>query len=138
MVLKKTKRKSFLAFAFTLMMLTSIVASGAAFAKSAGYYTTSNSRTAKSIVGIPVYTIGVSGQYYTNGKSVSKQTNATCLNSTHYPGWSVQSQKASWTLKTASKSIVTNTSTFFYGLDTQWVKIGIQSYTEQITANATP
>lgn len=130
------KRK--IALTCMLLMATLVATTGTTFAKSKGYHTAQDKRTEKSIVGIPVYTIGVSGQYYTNGKKVSKQSDATCLNSTHYPGWSVKEKDAKWTIKNAKKSQVKNTSIFFYGLDTQWITIGIQSYTDTISAYATP
>ncbi|MCI8410617.1 MAG: hypothetical protein HFJ09_15375 [Lachnospiraceae bacterium] len=130
-------KKILSAIAIAIAMCT-IVTSSMSISAATGYRTVTNSRTQKSIVGIPVYKIGVSGQVYSNGKKLSKWSDAKCLNATYYPGWSVQSQKASWTIKDKDYSKVTNTSTFFYGLDTQWVKIGIQSNTDTISKTVTP
>jgi len=96
-----------------------------------GNNTASSSRTVKSWVGIPVYTVGVKGDYYFNGQSLSKWSNARPANSTHYPGWSIKSQKANWQFTGAKSSTVRSYNTFFYGLNTQWVKIGIQTQYEE-------
>ncbi len=100
--------------------------------------TASNSRTEKSWVGIPVYTIGVKGDYKTNGSKLSGWSNARCCNATHYPGWSCTSKSASWVSKGSKSSKVRNRSTFFYGLDTQWLKLGIQSYDDEISKTVRP
>ena len=102
----------------------------------AGYRTASNSFTVKSWVGIPVYTMGVKADYYSNGSRITNHYTARANTATHYPGWSVQSKSAAWTYKASTYSIVTAWATFFYGLDTQWVKVGIQSYDESIRAYA--
>lgn len=101
-----------------------------------GYRTASNSFVVKSWVGIPVYTMGVRADYYSNGSRITGHYGPAAATATHYPGWSVQSRSAAWTYKGSTSSIVTAHATFFYGLDTQWVKIGIQSYDETIRATA--
>lgn len=100
--------------------------------------TASKSVTRKSWVGIPVYTIGVKGDYTTNGKKISKQTNARTANATHYPGWSCKKKSAKWVSKGSKSSTVRNNSNFFYGLETQWIKIGIQSYDDEIQITVKP
>ena len=53
----------------------------------AGYRTASNSFTVKSWVGIPVYTMGVKADYYSNGSRITNHYTARANTATHYPGW---------------------------------------------------
>ncbi len=94
------------------------------------------SKTQKSIFGIPVYTKGVKGDYVTNGTKITSYGTVRSANSTHYIGWSVQKEKASWVTKGTTSGKCRGTATFFYGLDTQWVKLNIQSNYEEIEASA--
>lgn len=82
-----------------------------------------------------VYTVGVKGDYVFDGKKLLKQSNVRTNNSTHYIGWSVASAKARWTDKGSKYSNVRNNSVFKYGLNTQWVKLNIQTYNEEINAS---
>lgn len=130
---KKIKKRIIGALACALIIANVSSVSAAVETKTA-----KNSRTETSWVGIPVYTIGVKGDYKTNGKKLSGWSNARCNNATHYPGWSCTAKSASWVSKGEKKSTVRNCSTFFYGLDTQWITVGIQSYDDEISKSVTP
>lgn len=77
------------------MIFTNVVSVSAATTSK----TASKSRIEKSWVGVPVYTIGVKGDYKTDGKKLSGWSNARCNNSTHYPGWSCTKKSAKWVEK---------------------------------------
>ncbi|WP_455950775.1 hypothetical protein [Eubacterium sp.] len=128
------KRKLIICFIVTSLIITSFAGVSAATKSK----TASNSRTQKSWVGIPVYKIGIKGDYCTDGKKLSKWSNARCNNATYYPGWSCKSKKAKWVVKEKKSSKVRNNSTFFYGLDTQWITVGLQSYDDEISATVKP
>ncbi len=122
----------------TFVLVLSLIMTCFAVPACAATKTASASKTYNSWCGIPVFTIGVKGDYNTNGKTLSNWKNARCANSTHYPGWSCTYKKAKWAVKGAKSSTVRNNSTFFYGLDTQWIKIGIQSYDKEINKTVKP
>lgn len=128
------KKKLIISALALVMIFTNVVSVSAATTSK----TTSKSRTEKSWVGVPVYTIGVKGDYKTDGKKLSGWSNARCNNSTHYPGWSCTKKSAKWVEKGKKKSKVRNCSTFFYGLDTQWITIGIQEYDDEINKTVKP
>jgi|GEM_PF-2917279 len=98
--------------------------------------TASASYTQKSWVGIPVYTKGVKGDYVTNSTKITSYGTVRSANSTHYPGWSVKSQSAYWVTKGTTSGKCRGTATFFYGLNTQWVTVGLQSNYTEIQAYA--
>jgi len=92
-----------------------------------------------SWVGIPVFTIGVKGDYRVkNNKKITKRANARCASSTLYPGWSIKKEKAKWVIKQPNYSVLRNNSTFFYGLNTQWIEVGIQSYAIELNKTVYP
>jgi len=94
---KKIKKRIIGALACALI-IANVSSVSAATAK-----TVSASRTQKSWLGIAVYTIGVKGDYKTNGKKLSGWSNARCNNATHYPGWSCTAKSASWVSKGEKK-----------------------------------
>ncbi|MFV0406941.1 MAG: hypothetical protein ACK5LN_08995 [Propioniciclava sp.] len=99
---------------------------------SPGYHTARSSYTQKSIVGIPVYKMGISADYYGNRSRITDWYDTKAETATFYPGWTVTSKSAKWTRKGKTKGTARAWANFFYGLDTQWVKLGIQSYDETI------
>lgn len=128
------KKKIIATLLVASMTVSSLVGVGAATTSK----TAKASRTEKSWVGIPVYTIAVKGDYKTNGKKLSGHSNARTANQTHYPGWSCTKRTAKWVSKGTKSSTVRNNSTFFYGLDTQWITIGFQSFEDEIQKKVTP
>lgn len=133
---KLRKRSRLIALALTLVLASSCftnVASAKTTTK-----TVTATRTVKSWCGIPVYSIGVKGDYTTDGKKLSNQKNARAVNDTYYPGWRCTSKTAKWVSKGKTSSTVRNNSTFKYGLDTMWVKVNIQSYQEELNATVKP
>ena len=131
---KKFRRKLVVfSFIFVLTLLLCAQTTSAASFRTASAY-----RTYKSIVGLKVFTIGVRGDYKVSKKKIVNWTNARAVNSTHYIGWSCKKKSAKWVHKGAKSSKLRNNSHFYYGLNTQWVKLNIQSYDIELNKTVKP
>ncbi|MDD2370934.1 MAG: hypothetical protein PHQ32_02910 [Firmicutes bacterium] len=88
-----------------------------------------------SIFGFLVYTMGVEGNYHSNGTKIDTYSTTYARTSTNGT-WSVHNKSSSWTYKGVVYGTCRAYATFKNGLDTTWVSLSWQTQDESISAYA--
>lgn len=125
--------KKVTAIGMTALMVMSMT--GAMANASSGTKIARNSYNQYSWCGVLCYSMGVEGNYHSNGTRIDKYSTAKAVTSTHL-SWSVHDKSASWTYKGTTSGTVRAYATFKNGLSTTWIDLSIQSFDERISATA--
>ena len=115
------------------MIMTLMIAATANAA--AGTRAATKSFSAYSIVGLHCYTMGVEGNYHSNGSKIDKYSTTKAVTRTSGT-WSAHDRSASWIYKGKGSGDVKAYATFKNGVVTQWFELAWQTRTESCSATA--
>lgn len=110
--------------------MTSAVANAAAWKQVA-----KNSFSGYSWVGLHCYTMGVEGNYHSNGSRIDTYSTTKAVTSTSGT-WSAHDKSASWIYKGTTSGTCKAYATFKNGIVTQWFEMAWQTYDESCSASA--
>lgn len=130
------KAISRLAITAVVGVMTTLGFCSAAQAQSAGWHSANNSEYYYSHVGILDASLGVSGDYYTNGSSITKWGSVYAYPNTYVPFTSYSGVSQSWRYKTSTSGYAYAQATWKFGLQTQWIELNVQTYTDSVSAYA--
>ena len=118
-----------------MMVIVITLMSVAAVYAAAGTRTAKNSFSEYSWVGLHCYTMGVEGNYHSNGKKIDKYSTTKAVTDTSGT-WSAHDKSASWIYKGTTSGTVKGYATFKNGLVTSWFSLAWQTYDESCSATA--
>ena len=113
----------------------SVLMSTATIKAYAGNRTSKDSFPQYSILGFYCYSMGVEGNYHSNGTIIDVYSTTYAMTRTNL-SWSAHNKRASWIYKGRTYGICKAYTTFKNGIDTTWVALSWQTIDESISANA--
>lgn len=125
-----------LARATTAFLLTASLALGAATTAEAAWKCAKNTERYYSRLGIHVASLGVQGDYYSDGKKITKFDGVRAYPNTYVPLTTYSSVTKGWRNKTSTTGIAYAEATWKMGIKTYWVELTIQSFRDSVTAKA--
>lgn len=129
----KLMRRKILSVAIVMICIT--LFSSAMVNAGAGTKTASNSYSEYSWCGLFIYSMGVEGNYHSNGKKIDKWSTTRAITSTSGT-WSVHDKSSSWINQEATRGDVKAYATFKNGLCTAWFDLAWQTEDRSCTATA--
>ena len=118
-----------------MMAIMIMLMSAAVVNAAAGTRTAKNSFSQYSIVGLHCYTMGVEGNYHSNGTKIDTYSTTKAVTDTSGT-WSAHDKSSSWIYKGTTSGTVKAYATFKNGLVTTWFELAWQTYDESCTAYA--
>lgn len=129
--LKSVKKVSIV---LSLCLMMTLMISGMANA-AAGTRTAKNSFSQYSWVGLHCYTMGVEGNYHSNGTKIDTYSTTKAVTDTSGT-WSAHDKSSSWTYKGKTTGTVKAYATFKNGAVTTWFELAWQTFDESCSATA--
>lgn len=122
--------------AIVLALCLSMSLMGSAMVNAAaGTKTAKKSDNYYSWCGVLCFTMGVEGNYHSNGKKIDKFSKTKAVTSTHGT-WSAHDKSSSWIYKGKKSGTVKAYATFKNGIVTTWFEMAWQTYDKSCTATA--
>ena len=123
--------------AFVALLLAASLALGiCSSAQAAGWKTASKTQHYYSWTGIHVASLGVQGDYYTNGKKITNFAGVRAYPNVYVPLASYSDVKQGWKHKTNTSGVAFAEATYKLGIKTQWIEITVQSFRDSVSATA--
>lgn len=120
-----------------VLMLAASVALGIGATAQAAWKTASNTEHYYSWTGIHVASLGVQGDYYSNGKKITSFSSLRAYPNTYVPLTTYSNVTTIWRNKTSTSGVATAEATWKMGVKTQWVEVTLQTFRDSVSATAT-
>lgn len=119
------------------VLLAASIALGIGATAQAAWKTASKTEHYYSWAGIHVASLGVQGDYYSNGKKITSFSSLRAYPNTYVPLTSYSNVTKVWRSTTSTSGIATAEATWKMGVKTQWVEVTVQTFRDSVSATAT-
>jgi hypothetical protein len=132
--MKQRKKLNKIMVGISTLMLVALMSVSVANAAS-GSKTASNRASYYSWCGLHCFTMGVDGNYHSNGTKIDSYSTTKAVCSTSGT-WSVCDKSAAWIYKGTTTGTCKAYATFKNGIITQWFQMAWETYDKSISAEA--
>lgn len=120
----------------TALLLAASLALGIGATAHAAWKTASKTEHYYSWTGIHVASLGVQGDYYSNGTKITNFSSLRAYPNTYVPLTTYSDVTKVWRNKTNTSGIATAEATWKMGVKTQWVEVTVQTFRDSVSATA--
>lgn len=130
------KQNRTFARAVAILLLAASVALGIGATAEAAWRTASKTENYYSWTGIHVASLGVQGDYYTNGTKITSYGAVRAYPTTYVLLTTYSDVSKRWRNKTSTSAVATAEATWTMGVKTMWVEITVQTFRDSVSAYA--